>query len=64
MSEPEAWQTNATAPFLTIEDPRGTVGVWALGAQRFRVAAPGVGSEVEGFDEARTAARRQAEGRG
>ncbi len=35
--EPEAWQTNATAPFLTIEKPSGTVSVWSLGRKRIRV---------------------------
>jgi|GEM_PF-4742651 len=58
--EPELWQTNATAPFLTIEKPGGTVGVWALGEQQFRVTAPGDDSEVEGFDQARAAAHRLA----
>jgi len=61
MPEPEPWQTNATAPFLTIEKPGGTVGVWALGRQRFRVTAPEEASEVEGFDEARSVARQLAD---
>ncbi len=31
MSEPEASRTSASAPFMTIERPRGTVSVWSLG---------------------------------
>jgi len=58
--EPEPWQTNATAPFLTIERPRGTVSVWSLGRERFRVHAPREDSEIEGFDRARATARRLA----
>jgi hypothetical protein len=60
--EPEPWQTNATAPFLTIERPGGTVSVWSLGHERFRVEAPGEESEVEGYDEARAVAHRLAAG--
>jgi hypothetical protein len=46
--EPEPWQTNATAPFLTIEKPGGIVRVWSLRDERFGVEAPGHDSEVEG----------------
>jgi len=62
MPDPEPWQTNATAPFLTIERPSGTVGVWALGRERFRVTTPDEDSEVVGFTEARATARRLAAG--
>jgi hypothetical protein len=54
--EPEPWQTNAPAPFLTI----GDVSVWALGDQRFRVVAPDDSREVEGFAPARELAHRLA----
>jgi hypothetical protein len=58
MSEPEPWQTNAGAPFLTIEKPGGAVSVWSLGKERFRVEAPGRDSEVKGYQEARALAQR------
>ncbi len=58
MDEPEPWQTDAPAPFLTI----GEVSVWALGSQRFRVQAPDGEQEVEGFERARTLAHRVALG--
>jgi hypothetical protein len=58
--EPEPWQTNATAPFLSIEKASGTVSVWSLGKERFRVEAPGHDSEVEGYDEARVARARRS----
>ena len=38
--EPEPWETNAAAPFLTIDSPRGVVAVRDLGEGRFRVSAP------------------------
>jgi hypothetical protein len=50
--EPEPWQTDAAAPFLTIETPHGVVEVWALGEDRFRIAAPGHEQLVVGFVEA------------
>jgi hypothetical protein len=53
MTDPEPWQTNAVAPFLVTEKPRGAVNVWSLGRERFRVEAPCEGSEVEGYDQAR-----------
>ena len=59
--EPERWQTNATAPFLAIEKAGGTVSVWSLGGERFRVEAPGHGSEVEGYEEARGLAHELAD---
>lgn len=36
--EPEAWETSASGPFLTMAG--GRVQVWALGSDRFRVQAP------------------------
>jgi len=60
--DPEPWQTNASAPFLTVEKPRGIVSVWSLGRERFRVQAPGDTAEVEGFDVARATAHRFAAG--
>ena len=49
-SRPRAWQTDAPAPFLVIEKPRGAVSVWSLGRERFRVEAAHEGAEVEGFE--------------
>jgi hypothetical protein len=60
--DPEPWQTNAVAPFLVIEKPRGAVSVWSLGNERFRVEAPRGDSEVEGYDVARAVAHRLAAG--
>ena len=54
--EPEAWQTNAPGPFLTI----GEVAVWALREQRFRIESPAGSEEIEGFQEARRRARELA----
>jgi hypothetical protein len=54
--EPEAWETSAAGPFLTI----GKVSVRALGEQRFRVVAPDDSREVEGFASARELAHRLA----
>ncbi len=62
MTDPDPWQTNAAAPFLVIEKPRGAVSVWSLGRERFRVEAPHEGSEVEGYDEARAKAHQLAAG--
>lgn len=56
--EPEAWQTNAAGPFLSI----GEVTVWALGEDRFRVDSPGRSQEVEGIDRARELAHKLADG--
>jgi hypothetical protein len=60
MPDPEPWQTNAAAPFFTIEKPEGAVTIWALGRQRFRVKARDEDAEVVGFDEARQTARALA----
>lgn len=46
--EPEAWQTNAAGPFITI----GEVAVWSLGEDRFRVQSPEREQVVEGHDQA------------
>ena len=61
--KPEPWQTNAPAPFLTIDSDRGTVALHSLGEQRFRVTAPDHDEEIVGFDQARAAARALAERR-
>ena len=60
--EPEPWQTDAPRPAITIEKPKGTVSVSALGKERFRVEAPGHESEVEGYEQARTLAGQLAAG--
>ena len=57
---PGAWQTNASAPFMTIEKPRVTVSVWSLGRERCRVGAPGHDSQGEGYREARALAHQLA----
>jgi hypothetical protein len=46
--EPEASETSAAGPFLTI----GDVSVWALGNDRFRIESPAGAEEVEGYEEA------------
>jgi hypothetical protein len=58
--EPEPWETNAQGPFLTVEGARGTVEVWALGADRFSVRAPQREQIVVGFDAARQTAHALA----
>ena len=54
--EPEPWETNAAAPFLTLERARGVVEVWALGADRFSVRASEHEQVVAGFEPARQTA--------
>lgn len=54
--EPEAWETNAAGPFLTLERAQGAVEVWALGADRFSVRAREREQVVVGFDSARQTA--------
>jgi hypothetical protein len=54
--QPEAWQTSAPGPFLTI----GDVNVQAFGRQRFKIVSPSCEVEVEGFEEARQRARALA----
>jgi len=54
--QPEPWESNAAAPFLTIDSPRGAVAVRALGQERFRVTAPDHDQEIVGFEAARSTA--------
>jgi hypothetical protein len=58
--EPEAWETNAGAPFLTLERAKGVVEVWALGADRFPVRAPEHEQVVADFEPARQRAHELA----
>jgi hypothetical protein len=58
--ESEPWETNAAAPFLTLERPRGVVEVWALGSDRFAVRAAEHEQLVVGFDPARQTAHELA----
>jgi hypothetical protein len=51
--QPEPWENAAPGPFLSI----GEVAVYARGEDRFRVVAPDVEREVEGFEPARQLAR-------
>ena len=60
--KPEPWESNAAAPFLTIDSPRGAVAVRALGQERFRISALGDEREVVGFAAVRAAAHRLAAG--
>jgi len=48
----DAWETNAAAPFITMERARGTVAISALGGDRFQVDAPGHQEIVVGFSAA------------
>jgi hypothetical protein len=60
--KPEPWESGAAAPFLWIETPRGNVEVWALGGDRFRIAAPDAHEQiVTGFEEAERTADALAE---
>jgi len=54
--EPEPWQTNAAAPFLTV----GDVGVQSLGRDRFLVVSPDGERLVEGYEPARQLAHQLA----
>jgi hypothetical protein len=54
--EPEPWQTNAAGPFLTV----GSVSVWTLGGDRFRVESPDGAQEVDGIDRAKQLAHKLA----
>ncbi len=47
--QPEPWETNAAAPFLSV----GNVGVRSLGRDLYLVAGPNGEQTVEGFDAAR-----------
>jgi hypothetical protein len=57
VTEPEAWETNAPAPFLRV----GDVGVTSLWRGRFFVVGPDEERTVEGFEQARQLARALAE---
>jgi hypothetical protein len=55
--EPQAWESSAAGPFVTMRRERGTVEVWALGEDRFSVRAPGRDEQiVVGHDTAMQAA--------
>ncbi len=54
--QPEAWETNAVAPFLTV----GAASVQTLGQDRYLVVSPGAEQVVEGFDAARERAHEVA----
>jgi hypothetical protein len=56
--KPEAWETNAHGPFLTIDSQQGAVTVHSLGGDRFLVSAPDHEQEVVGFEAARSTARQ------
>jgi hypothetical protein len=57
---PDPWQTNARAPFLTMERAQGVIEVWALGSDRFTVNAPDHEQIVVGLDAARQTAHELA----
>jgi hypothetical protein len=60
--KPEAWESGTVAPFLSIDTARGTVEMWALGEDRFRITAPGEQEQlITGFDEADRTADALAE---
>lgn len=46
--KPEAWQTNAAGPFLTV----GEVGIYSLGKDQFRVQSPESEQVIQGHDQA------------
>jgi hypothetical protein len=58
---PEPWETNAAGAFLQLPRARGTVEVWALGDQRFRVVAPDQEQVIVGYAEARERVRALAQ---
>jgi hypothetical protein len=59
--KPEPWESGGVAPFMSIDTEHGTVEVWALGGDRFRITAPGQKQLVTGYDEAERAADALAE---
>ena len=61
--KPEAWETNAEAPFLTMDSDRGIVALHALGGERFRLTAPGNDEVIVGFDQAQAASDALADWR-
>jgi hypothetical protein len=54
--EPEAWQTDAAGPFITI----GELSVWAIGDHLFRIESPAGIEQVARFQKARLRARERA----
>jgi len=59
-TKPEAWETNAAGPFLTINSPRGPVSLHSLGGDRYLLTGPDHEQEITGFEMARQAARELA----
>jgi hypothetical protein len=59
--QPEPWESSASGPFVTIEGAHGTVEIWALGQQRFRVRAPGHEEVVVGHEPAHRRAHELAQ---
>jgi hypothetical protein len=58
--QPQAWETNASLPFLTLPRDHGVVEVWAHGFDRFTVKSPDGEQVVAGFDPARQTAHELA----
>lgn len=59
--QPEPSESSAAGPFCTMRRARGTVEVWALGADRFTVKLPGHEEQiVSGHDTAVDAAEALA----
>jgi hypothetical protein len=56
---PEAWQTNAAAPFLQIENAE--VAVWAEGKDRFLITWPGGRRVVHNYKFASVLAHETAD---
>jgi hypothetical protein len=59
--EPQAWESSAAGPFLTLEREHGTVEVWSLGRDRYAVKAPDSEQVVVGFNAARETAHALAD---
>jgi hypothetical protein len=57
--EPQAWETDAAAPFITMERVRGVVGIWALDRDRFKITAPQHKRVVVGFNVAQDSPQAQ-----
>jgi hypothetical protein len=57
MRRPDAWESSAAGPFLSV----GLATVTALGQERFLVAAPGREHEVTGIRNARALAHDLAD---
>jgi len=54
--KPDARESTPPGPFMRIDRPRGTVEIWALGGDRFRVTTPRYEQIVVGYDAAQEAA--------